>query len=122
METKFCHSCGTKIPISSTFCTDCGAKQHLSSSAMVENQDTLKPIENTSEKHTDFKKPFYKKWWFITLTIILLLNLIISFNSVKCINCNGNGSTISGTCVYCKGSGKISKSENKRLFGIEEMP
>jgi uncharacterized membrane protein YvbJ len=49
METKFCHSCGTEIPINSTFCTDCGAKQHLSSSAKVEYQDALKPIEHMSE-------------------------------------------------------------------------
>lgn len=68
------------------------------------------------------EKPFYKKWWFLTLAIILLLSIYNSLNSVKCINCNGNGYTVSGTCVYCKGSGKISKSENKRIFGIEEMP
>ena len=28
-ETKFCPSCGTKLPISGTFCPNCGAKQAL---------------------------------------------------------------------------------------------
>lgn len=29
METVFCHSCGVKIPKSSTFCASCGVKQQF---------------------------------------------------------------------------------------------
>ena len=80
IESIFCHSCGTKILKSSTFCNGCGVKQQFE---VTEGKSISDSIIKSDEPP---KKPFYKKWWFITLTIILLLNLIISFNSVKCIN------------------------------------
>ena len=128
METKFCHSCGTKIPINSTFCTDCGAKQHLSSSVKVEKQDDFIPVEILNEKHTDFKKPFYKKTWFIILLVLWVLFIIgkqmgpgpnvpmsqIDNDTFICCNCGGKGKINSynttTTCKYCYGNGNLSKA------------
>lgn len=128
METIFCHSCGNKIPENSAFCANCGAKQFISPSAKVENQDTFKPIGNLIEKKSDFKKPFYKKTWFIVLMILWALFLIgkqmgpgpnapmsqIDNNTFICCNCGGKGKIHSFNtttmCKYCFGNGNLSKA------------
>jgi hypothetical protein len=128
METKFCHSCGNKIPKYSVFCASCGAKQHLSSSENIEKQDDSIPVEILTEKHTDFKKPFYKKTWFIILMVLWVLFIIgkqmgpgpnapmsqIDNDTFICCNCGGKGKINSfnttTTCKYCYGNGDISKA------------
>ncbi len=79
METILCFSCGTKIQRHSTFCPDCGEKQK-SEIKVSDNKFNISPI--------------LKKWWFIALVIIFLVNLFYSLDKVICINCNGNGKTI----------------------------
>ncbi len=128
METKFCHSCGKGIPDSSSFCTNCGAKQHLSSPENVKMHDAFHPAENLAEKHTDFKKPFYKKTWFIIVVVFWVLFIIgkqmgpgpnapmsqIDNDTFICCNCGGKGKINSFNtttmCKYCYGNGKLSKA------------
>jgi hypothetical protein len=128
METKFCHSCGNNIPDNSVFCASCGAKQHLIFSENIEKQDDSIPVENLAEKNTDFKKPFYKKTWFIILMALWVLFIIgkqmgpgtnapmsqIDNDTFICCNCGGKGKINSfnttTTCKYCFGNGNLSKA------------
>lgn len=77
METFFCYSCGTKIPVNSTFCPSCGAKQQVGLSDEKSNSDSKIKSEDST------KKPFYLKTWFIIFIIIILIGIIKNLTKEK---------------------------------------
>lgn len=65
-----CSKCGAEFQ--GKFCPECGAK--------AENEVTLTPPPIQEGKN---KKPFYKKWWFILITVVLVLCVIVAFAGNK---------------------------------------
>lgn len=126
----YCSNCGVLINIESRFCSGCGSeqlefvkKENLKKLELEEKQNISPNIETVL-----VEKPAIKsKWniWLVIIGILVLSSIIFNVNKVKCISCNGTGRNdelgAGGICKYCEGSGKVSKSVNKRNFGIEEL-
>lgn len=74
------------------------------------------------EKILDFKN---KTVWIIIVVMVLIGIILNNSNKVECITCGGNGKFFSGysykECDVCHGSGRVSKSINSRIFGIESL-
>ncbi len=126
----YCSNCGVLINIDSRFCPSCGMEQLNFDNKLIDlnHQSETKLYASSNLEDDKVNKSAPKsKWniWLIIIGILVLSSIIFNVNKVKCISCNGTGRNdelgAGGVCRYCEGSGKVSKSVNKRNFGIEEL-
>lgn len=70
-----CSQCG--IEFEGKFCPECGTKTEATAEVMAANQKTFSQPAVSEVTKTKKKKPFYLRWWFILLAIVLILILAL---------------------------------------------
>lgn len=76
-DTKFCSSCGKKIPIRSDFCPQCGEKQPIVSDHFVQEKNVVKSFEASKPIS---KSNSTQKWILGIVTIIAIITLIFGLS------------------------------------------
>lgn len=74
----FCKQCGKEIDNDANFCVNCGAKVmdiDSQSSNIKEEKEIYANLASKCNKPK--KKPFYRRWWFIVIMFVLVVNAFI---------------------------------------------
>lgn len=95
-----CNYCGAEFE--GNFCLECGAKTENETTTPVQEQtkNYQQPMQDTPIKPTKKKKPFYLRWWFIAIVVLVIGSVATSI---------GNGG---------KNSKNKGKYEIPNVFGV----
>lgn len=73
-----CGQCG--IEFEGKFCPECGTKTEATAGVMAANQTNCSQPAISEVAKPKKKKPFYLRWWFILLSVVLILIFALSLS------------------------------------------